>query len=94
MTQVYKRPPPKISKEFQKEFSKKFFLGSKMTKFEKVNVIENDQYRYYGVLGEEDRIDHKFLDKSTGEVYTLIQSPFYSFRKEDFELSCRNFERN
>ena len=59
----------------------------------KWTVFENSRYRYVGEQSE-DGIEHKFLVLSTGELYTLTQSPFYSFKEDDFEYICRSYERN
>jgi len=59
----------------------------------KWTVFENSRYRYVGEQLE-DGIDHKFLVLSTGELYTLIQSPFYSFQEGDFEYICRSYEKD
>lgn len=64
-----------------------------MAESKKINMYENEHYRYCGSQIE-DRINHKFLVKATGETYTLVQSPFYSFQSDDFEYTCNCFEEN
>lgn len=62
-----------------------------MSKIEKTKIIEDSKYQYCGAL-EDDEIVHRFAVKATGEVYTLIQSPYYTFQIEDFDYICVRFE--